>query len=80
MASKWKAGDLLDYLSYEGRKAIYLIVSIGDAGNTAPILIHSSPHSDQKDLYYWLGRVQEDPWHDTNERVTLIGNIFERNA
>jgi hypothetical protein len=79
MASKWKVGDLLDYQSDEGREAIYLIVSIGDAGDTAPILIHSSLHRDQKDPY-WLGRVQEDRWHETNERVTLIGNIFERNA
>ena len=80
MASKWKAGDLLDYQSDEGGEAIYLIVSIGDAGNTAPILIHSNLHSDQEGPHYWLGRVQEDPWHETNERVTLIGNIFERNA
>jgi hypothetical protein len=80
MASKWKAGDLLNYVSDEYRKAIYLIVSIGDAGDTVPILVHNSRHSDQEGPHYWLGRVQEDRWHETSERVTLIGNIFERNA
>jgi hypothetical protein len=79
MASKWKAGDLLAYqCDTRNREATYLIVTIGDAGDTVPILVHNSRYTDRS--YYWLGRVQEDRWHETSERVTLIGNIFERNT
>jgi hypothetical protein len=78
MASKWKAGDLLNYQNESGKAAIYLIVAIHDGEDTAAILIHSNQDRTQKE--YWLGRVQYDRWHEVANNVTLIGNIFERNV